>query len=89
MEQRGLTRSTIGRRLSTVAGFYRFAVIDGAIEASPAEYVRRPKIDTESATLGLDRMDSGPSSPRAARAAPWTTPWPVSWACSGYGSPRP
>ncbi len=59
MEERGLSRATIGRRLSTVAGFYRFAVIDGAIEHSPAEYVRRPKIDTESATLGLDRMELG------------------------------
>ena len=59
MEERGLSRATIGRRLSTVAGFYRFAVIDGAIEHSPAEYVRRPKIDTESATLGLDRMEPG------------------------------
>ena len=59
MKERGLARATIGRRLSTVAGFYRFAVIDGAIEASPAEYVRRPKIDTESATLGLDRMELG------------------------------
>ena len=59
MEERGLARSTVGRRLSTVAGFYRFAVIDGAIDASPAEYVRRPKIDTESTTLGLDRMELG------------------------------
>ncbi|MDP8938257.1 MAG: site-specific integrase [Actinomycetota bacterium] len=59
MEERGLARSTIGRRLSTVAGFYRFAVIDGAIDASPAEYVRRLKIDTESTTLGLDRMELG------------------------------
>jgi site-specific recombinase XerD len=59
MEESGLARSTIGRRISTVAGFYRFAVIDGIIEHSPAEYVRRPKIDTESTTLGLDRMDLG------------------------------
>jgi site-specific recombinase XerD len=59
MEDAGLARSTIGRRLSTVAGFYRFAVIDGLIEHSPAEYIRRPKIDTESTTLGLDRMELG------------------------------
>jgi integrase/recombinase XerD len=59
MEERGLSRATIGRRLSTGAGFYRFAVIDGAIEHSPAEYVRRPKVDTESATLGLDRIELG------------------------------
>ena len=57
MEERGLARATIGRRLSTVAGFYRIATLDGLIEHSPAEYVRRPKIDTESATLGLDRME--------------------------------
>ena len=57
MEDRGLARATIGRRLSTVAGFYRIAVLDGLLEHSPAQYVRRPKIDTESATLGLDRME--------------------------------
>src|SRR3954452_14852793 len=57
MEDRGLARATIGRRLSTVAGFYRTCVIDGILDHSPAEHVRRPKIDTESATLGLDRME--------------------------------
>jgi len=56
-EEAGLARATIGRRLSTVAGFYRFAVIDGHLAASPAEHLRRPKIDTESTTLGLDRME--------------------------------
>ncbi len=58
-EARGRAASTVARRLSTVAGFYRFAVIDGIIEHSPAEFVRRPKIDTESTTLGLDRMELG------------------------------
>ena len=57
MEDRGMARATIGRRLSTVAGFYRTCVIDGILEHSPADHVRRPKIDTESATLGLDRME--------------------------------
>jgi site-specific recombinase XerD len=28
LEERGLARATISRRLSTLAGFYRFAVID-------------------------------------------------------------
>jgi site-specific recombinase XerD len=59
LEERGLAPATISRRLSTLAGFYRFAVIDGILDRSPAEYVRRPKIDTESATLGLDRMELG------------------------------
>lgn len=70
MEERGLARATIGRRLSTIAGLYRFAVIDGLIEHSPAEYVRRPKIDTESATLGLDRMELGAFIAQGAAAGP-------------------
>ncbi|MHB8681495.1 MAG: tyrosine-type recombinase/integrase [Acidimicrobiales bacterium] len=57
MEERGLAPSTIGRRLSTVAGFYAIAVIDGHLEHSPAEHVRRPRIDAESTTLGLDRNE--------------------------------
>src|SRR5437762_3202132 len=51
MEEQGLARATIGRRLSTVAGFYRMCVLDGILSQSPAEFVRRPKIDTESTTL--------------------------------------
>jgi len=57
MEERGLARATVRRRLSTVAGFYKMAVIDGLMANSPADYVRRLRIDTESATLGLDRME--------------------------------
>jgi integrase/recombinase XerD len=59
MEERGLARATVARRMSTVAGFYRFAVVDGLIPHSPAEFLRRPKISTDSATLGLDRMELG------------------------------
>jgi site-specific recombinase XerD len=69
-EDAGLAASTISRRLSTVAGFYRFAAIDGVIEHSPAEYVRRPKIDTESATLGLDRMELSAFIAQGAAAGP-------------------
>jgi integrase len=32
-------------------------VLDGLLGQSPAEFIRRPKIDTESTTLGLDRME--------------------------------
>jgi site-specific recombinase XerD len=69
-EERRLSRATIGRRLSTVVGFYRFAVIDGFMAESPAEHVRRPKIDTESTTLGLDRMELGAFLAQAAAAGP-------------------
>ncbi|MEY2591013.1 MAG: integrase/recombinase XerD [Acidimicrobiaceae bacterium] len=70
LEQRGLAPATISRRLSSLAGFYRFAVIDGTIDRSPAEYVRRPKIYTESATLGLDRMELGAFIAQGAAAGP-------------------
>jgi integrase/recombinase XerD len=60
MEERlGLAAATVSRRLSTVAGYYRFAMIDGYIDRSPTEFVRRPRLDTESTTLGLDRMELG------------------------------
>jgi site-specific recombinase XerD len=58
-EERGYAPATTARRLSTVAGFYRFAAIDGYIERSPAEYVRRPRVPEESQVLGLDRMQLG------------------------------
>ena len=70
LEESGLARATIGRRLSTLAGFYRFAVIDGILEHSPAEYVRRPRIDTESTTLGLDRMELGAFIAQGAASRP-------------------
>ena len=35
--------STAARRLSTVSGLYRFAVIDGVLAANPAASVRRPQ----------------------------------------------
>lgn len=48
--------STVSRRLSVVASFYRTCVIDGVLEHSPAEYVRRPRVPEESPTLGLSHL---------------------------------
>ena len=70
MEERGLARAAISRRLSTVAGFYRICVLDGLLEDSPAEHVRRPKMLTESATLGLDRMELAALIAQAAASGP-------------------
>ena len=39
-----------------VAGFYRTCVIDGILEHSPAEYVRRPNVPAQSPTLGLTHL---------------------------------
>lgn len=48
--------STVSRRLAVVTGFYRTCVIDGILAHSPAEYVRRPKVPSESPTLGLSHL---------------------------------
>jgi integrase len=48
--------STVSRRLSIVAGFYRVCVIDGLLPHSPADYVRRPPVPAESPTLGLGHL---------------------------------
>ena len=46
----------MSRRLSIVTGFYRTCVIDGVLEHSPADYVRRPNVPPESPTLGLSHL---------------------------------
>ena len=55
-EIRRLKPSTVSRRTSVVAGFYRTAVIDGLLEHSPADHVRRPRVPTDSPTLGLTHL---------------------------------
>ncbi len=55
-EVRRYRPSTVSRRVSVLAGFYRTCVIDGALEHSPAEYVRRPNVPAESPTLGLTHL---------------------------------
>jgi site-specific recombinase XerD len=52
-EVRRFKPSTVSRRFSVTAGFYRTCVIDGILEHSPAEYVRRPAVPAESPTLGF------------------------------------
>jgi site-specific recombinase XerD len=53
---RGLKPSTVSRRMSVAACFYRTCVIDGLLEHSPAEHVRRPRVPPESPTLGLTHL---------------------------------
>ncbi len=47
---------TVSRRFSVAAGFYRTCVIDGVLEHSPAEHVRRPSVPPESPTLGFTHL---------------------------------
>ena len=58
-EDRHLAPATVARRLSTVIGFYRCLAIDGRLEKSPADYVRRPRVSPDSQALGMDRMQLG------------------------------
>src|SRR5580704_5210392 len=55
-ELRRFKPSTVSRRFSVTAGFYRTCVIDGLLEHSPAEHVRRPSVPAESPTLGFTHL---------------------------------
>jgi integrase len=46
----------VSRRFSVTAGFYRTCVIDGLLEHSPAEHVRRRSVPPESPTLGFTHL---------------------------------
>lgn len=47
--------STVARRLAALAGFYDYAVDEGLIAASPVTRVRRPRVEQDSPSTGLDR----------------------------------
>ena len=70
LEERGRARSTVARRLSTVAGFYRYAVEEGLLGHSPAAHVRRPRVDYESHATALDRNELGALLVAAGLASP-------------------
>jgi integrase/recombinase XerD len=55
-EIRRFKPSTVSRRFSVAAGFYRTCVIDGLLQHSPAEHVRRPSVPPESPTLGFTHL---------------------------------
>ena len=59
MEQEGRMASTIARRLSTLSSFYKYCQIEDIIAKNPAANIRRPKVNAESRTLGLDRNELG------------------------------
>ena len=59
LEGRGRARATVTRRLSTIAGFYKYAVEEELLDHSPAAHVRRPRVDYESHATALDRNALG------------------------------
>ena len=46
LEARGRARATVTRRLSTIAGFHKYAVQEELLDRSPAAHVRRPRSTT-------------------------------------------
>jgi integrase/recombinase XerD len=49
----------VARRISTLGSFYKYCHVEAILERNPAANVRRPKVDYESRTLGLDRNELG------------------------------
>ena len=89
-EVRRFKPSTVSRRMTVVLGFYRTCVIDGMLEHSPAEHVRRPPVPAESPTLGLTHLQlEALLSAARTRATRTTSRWSACSACSGCGSSRP
>jgi hypothetical protein len=90
-EIRRFKPSTVSRRFSVAAGFYRTCVLDGLIEHSPAEHVRRPTVPAESPTLGPRTCSSRPCllPPGSLRTRATSRWWPCSacWACGSSKLP--
>jgi integrase/recombinase XerD len=59
LEANGRARATVTRRLSTIAGFYKYAVEEELLDHSSAAHVRRPRVDYESHAVALDRNELG------------------------------
>jgi site-specific recombinase XerD len=70
LEAMGRARATATRRLSTIAGFYRYAVEEELLDRSPAAHVRRPRVDYESHAVALDRNELGALLPAAGLGPP-------------------
>jgi integrase/recombinase XerD len=56
-EDRGLASSTIGRRLGTVRGWYRYAVDEGHLDLDPGRRIKPPKVHLRDDLPYLDRWD--------------------------------
>src|SRR6201982_2960101 len=62
-EIRRFKPSTVSRRFSVTAGFYRTCAVDGVLEHSPAEHVRRPAVAANRRPWDSPTCSSRPCSP--------------------------
>jgi hypothetical protein len=72
-EVRRFKPSTVSRRFSVTAGFYRTCALDGILEHSPAEHVRRPAVPPSRPPSGSPTCSSRPCSPPPASHRTRTT----------------
>jgi integrase len=71
LEATGRKLATVASKLNALAGFYRYAVIDGVLDRDPMLNVRRPRVERVSSTQGLTRTEFADASrARAARSRP-------------------
>lgn len=57
LEMTGRSIATVGQKLTTLAGYYKYAVIDRLIDEDPMVHVARPQIPRQSTRLGLNRPE--------------------------------
>ena len=90
LEETGRMRSTVARRLSTLASFYRYCEQELLVDRNPAVNVRRPKVDFESRTdpYAADRISPVVRSSRyrAAVMKEWRRPTAFGPEEDGWGS---
>lgn len=56
-EVKGLKPSTVNGKMVAVGQFYKYAVMDGYLPSSPAQWVKRPSVPRQSTTNGLTRPE--------------------------------
>ena len=74
-EIRRFKPSTVSRRFSVAAGFYRTCVLDGVLAHSPADHVRRPAVPAGSPTLGFTHLQFEALLTAGSPRTPATSRW--------------
>src|SRR5664280_581194 len=79
----------VARRLSAIAGFYRYATDEDLIDRSPVAGVRRPKVADDSQTTGLDRDQLRAVLALARQRSAWcaASPGPPAWTAPSGSAP--
>ena len=70
LEAAGRAPATVARRLAALASFFEFCVDEGVLPRAPTQRIRRPRVDDESPTLGLDRAELARFLAAAERVGP-------------------